>query len=76
MKADFLIGDFDNESPFCDSVALLRDFLTSEQLAEKLPKSAEPGSSDDEWWKQSKSTPESKTFGLQSPLLNFEFSRL
>ena len=49
MDADFLIGDFDNESPFCDSVALLRDFMTSEELAEKLPKSVEPGSSDDEW---------------------------
>ena len=47
MRADFLIGDFDDQNaPFCDSVALLHDFLTNEQLAERLPSTAD---STEEW---------------------------
>ena len=42
MRADFLIGDFDDQNvPFCDSVALLQDFLTPDQLAERLPATAD-----------------------------------
>ena len=47
MRADFLIGDFDDQNaPFCDSVALLKDFLTNEQLSERLPATADSG---EEW---------------------------
>ena len=50
MQADFLIGDFDDDnSPFCDSVALLQDFLTSEEIAERLPSHAASHEPGDEW---------------------------
>ena len=50
MGADFLIGDFDNDnSPFCDSVALLQDFLTNEEIAERLPSHAASAAPGDEW---------------------------
>ena len=50
MSAEFLIGDFDDAgSPFCDSVALLQDFLTNDQMAERLPSHAASAEANDEW---------------------------
>ena len=47
FRADFMIGDFDDQNvPFCDSVALLHDFLTTEQISERLPTTAD---STEEW---------------------------
>ena len=38
FQLDYLIGDFENPTePYCDSVGLLYDFLTSEEMAKAFP---------------------------------------
>ena len=41
MDCDFVLGDFSGVNPNCESVALLRDFLGSQELSKRLPTTAE-----------------------------------
>ena len=41
FQLDYLIGDFENPTePYCDSVGLLYDFLTNEEMAKAFPTTA------------------------------------
>ena len=41
FQLDYLIGDFENPTdPYCESVSLLYDFLTNEEMAKAFPTAA------------------------------------